>query len=152
MASEVFVVVETSPVGETVIGAFSTIEKARTVLPRHDTAKLQNYRVEFHVIDEPVLEEQAWTVRLSRDGATADVSPVILCNCGDDHDALENTSYIEGGGARMHVVVWATTKGGALDAAERYRAWLIEELIWGDQRLPIRPISAGRLAQEPVEA
>ncbi len=102
MAHEVYVVVESSRAGETVVGAFSTLEKARAVLPRGDSRRLEDYRVEFHVIDEPVEEEQAWTVVISRDGSEIEVSPVILCSCGDDHDRLENSSYIEAGGGRMH--------------------------------------------------
>jgi hypothetical protein len=147
MTGEVFVVVETSRVGETVVGAFSTIEKARAVLPRHDTKCLEDYRVEFHVIDEPLEEEQAWTVVMSRDGIRVDVSPVILCSCGEDHDALENSSYIEAGGGRMHVVVWAKTKGMALDAADRYRDWLIQEQIWATDELQIAPISANNVLE-----
>lgn len=150
MAHEVYVVVESSRAGETVVGAFSTLEKARAVLPRGDAKRLEDYRVEFHVIDEPVEEEQAWTVVMSRDGSEIEVSPVILCSCGDDHDRLENSSYIEAGGGRMHVVVWAKTKGSALDAADSYREWLVGKQVWQLDELQIPPISAqhvlGRMA------
>jgi len=154
MTSEIFVVVESSRVGETVVGAFSTIEKARAVLPRHDTRRLEDYRVEFHVIDEPIDEEQAWTVIMSRDGNRFDVTRVILCSCGEDHDALENSSYIEAGGGRMHCVVWALTKGMALDAGDRYREWLIKEGAWREEETRILPISAHSVfeATAPIEA
>jgi hypothetical protein len=147
MSREVYVVVESSRAGETVVGAFSTLERARAVLPRGDAKRLEDYRVEFHVIDEPVQEEQAWTVVMSRDGCEVDVSPVILCSCGDDHDRLENSSYIEAGGECMHVVVWAKTRGSALDAAGRYREWLLGEQVWRLDAVQIPPISAQHLRQ-----
>jgi hypothetical protein len=142
MSHEVYVVVESSRAGETVVGAFSTLEKARAVVPRGDAKRLEDYRVEFHVIDQPVEEEQAWTVVMSRDGDEIDVAPVILCSCGDDYDRLENSSYIEAGGGPLHVVVWARTKGSALDAAGRYRDWLVAEQIWRIDEVQVPPISA----------
>jgi HAMP domain-containing protein len=48
------------------------------------------------------------------------------CSCGDDHELLENSSYIESGGGPMHLVVWARSQGDALQAAERHRLELIE--------------------------
>lgn len=143
MSQEVYVVVESSRAGDAVIGVFSTIEKARAVLPSHDLKRmLEAYRVELHVLDYTPEENAPWLVVLSRDGKHTEVHRPVLCNCGDDHEQLDNASYLESGGGPMHLVVWARTQGDALAAAERHRVELIEADVWRGDEVPLRQITA----------
>ena len=126
-----YVVVEMSPAGDTVIGVFSSMAMAREAMPVHDTQRLiDNYRVELHVLDSPVEGEEPWRVSMDRSGAQFEVSHVVLCNCDADAEVLEHGSYIEAGGERVHLIVWAPTKGQALSTAELHRQWLIESRLW----------------------
>ena len=140
-----YVVVEMSRAGDTVIGVFSSMAKAREAMPVHDTQRLiDNYRVELHVLDTPVESEEPWRVSMDRSGAEFEVSRVVLCNCDADAEVLEHGSYIESGGERVHLIVWARTKGQALSTAEMHRQWLIESRLWEP--------SAGPVALENVSA
>jgi hypothetical protein len=143
MSQEVYVVVESSLAGDSVIGVFSTIEKARAVLPSHDLKRmLADYRVELHILDYAPEENQVWQVLLSRDGKQAEVHRPVLCNCGDDHEQLENSCYLESGGGPMHLVVWARTQGDALATAEHHRLELIEADVWRGEEVALRQITA----------
>jgi hypothetical protein len=144
MNEEIYVVVESSKAGESVIGVFSTIEKARAVLPSHDIKRmLEDYRIELHVLDYAREENEPWLVVLSRDGQHTEVHKPVLCNCGDDHEQLDHASYLESGGGPMHLVVWARTQGDALLAAERHRVELIDADVWRGDEVPLRQITAG---------
>ena len=90
-----YVVVEVSPAGDTVIGVFSSMTRAREAMPVHDTQRLiENYRVELHVLDSPIIAEEPWRVSMDKAGAQFEVSRVVLCNCDADVEVLEHGSYI----------------------------------------------------------
>jgi len=135
-----WVVVEASAAGDHVVGVFSDLEAARAVLPA-DAAKLGRYRVEGHVLDAP-REPRPWYVGLSRDGEVLDVAAYVGCSCDDDEPQMRRLSYVEADGSAMHVIVVAATPGAAIDAAQRYRAWLLERDVWGKGRLQLEPIEA----------
>jgi hypothetical protein len=112
--------------------------KAREAMPLHDTRRLiESYRVELHVVDQPGGVEEPWRVSLTRDGAGFEVERVVLCNCDADAEVLEHGSYIEAGGARVHLIVFARTKGQALWAAQAHRSWLVESRLWDSEPGPI---------------
>src|SRR5436309_15292636 len=120
-----FVVVERSEAGETVLGVFSSLEAARAQLPPASSGRLEHYRVEAHVIDQPAEEAMPWQVALGRGGEVVSAAPAILCNCEDDDRHFRANSYIERGGGRLNVVVMAKSPGQAIAAARDYAAWLI---------------------------
>ncbi len=68
MSDVVFVVVEHSPVGETVVGIFSSLEAARRVVPSAANGRLQDYRIEGHVVDATPDSRTPWRVVIDRDG------------------------------------------------------------------------------------
>jgi alkylated DNA nucleotide flippase Atl1 len=65
----VFVVVEQSPVGETVVGIFSSLEAARRIVPPAASGRLQDYRIEGHVVDATPDSRTPWQVVIDRDGS-----------------------------------------------------------------------------------
>lgn len=148
MGDEAYVVVETSGAGDSVIGVFSSIAAARQVLPTEDLDALRRYRVELHLVDEPHDEIVAWRVVMNKDGSEPEVSRVILCSCEDDEVILESGSYIEDGGERMQLIVWAQTQGQALHAAEKHRIRLLDSGVWGTRFVQLAGLSA---VQEPKE-
>lgn len=142
MSLEVYVVVESSRAGDSVIGAFSTVAAARRSLPVDDLRSLENYRVELHLLDEPSDMAQAWRVSVDKDGANVEVSRVILCSCEDDEAVVESGSYIEDGGKRMQLIVWSRTPGLAIAAVERCREFLLRRDIWRSQFVQLSAIAA----------
>src|SRR5688572_31014634 len=107
MSQELYLVIETSAAGDEVIGAFSTMAQARAALPEDNVARLiENFRIEMHILDEP-RQEEGWRVAISRDGSEISVSRLILCNCEADEETISRGSYIEDGGERMHLIMWA---------------------------------------------
>jgi hypothetical protein len=68
MSDIVYVVTEHSAVGETVLGVFSTIEEARQLVPQSRSARLEDFRIQAHVLGASPDPRTPWTVVLSRDG------------------------------------------------------------------------------------
>ncbi|MBV9581271.1 MAG: hypothetical protein JO057_22040 [Chloroflexi bacterium] len=68
MSDVVFVVTERSAVGDTVLGIFSSLETARQILPPADSGRLQDYRIEGHVLDAAPDQRIPWRVVVDRDG------------------------------------------------------------------------------------
>jgi hypothetical protein len=69
MSDVVYVVIERSAVGDTVLGVFATIEEARAVVPTGGGAHLEDYSIQGHVIGAAPEPRTPWTVVLTRDGA-----------------------------------------------------------------------------------
>ena len=68
MSELVFVVTEHSPVGETVVGIFSSLAAAQRVVPPAASGRLHDYRIEGHVVDATPDPSTAWRVVVDRDG------------------------------------------------------------------------------------
>jgi hypothetical protein len=64
----VFVVVEQSPVGETVVGVFSSLAAAQDVVPAAASGRLHEYRIEGHIVDARPDPRTAWRVVIDRGG------------------------------------------------------------------------------------
>ena len=141
----VWVVVEQSAVGATVVGAFETLEGAREAvssLSRGDMRLLENYRVEGHVLGQGKVESVPWRVELTAAGEVLDAVPLVFCSCEDDDAQFRKQSYISARGDQMSVVVLARTPGQAIIAAEEYRAWLRDNGHWADDGAMLQPIEA----------
>jgi hypothetical protein len=69
MSDVVYVVTEQSAVGETVLGVFATIEAARSVVPSGNGVRLEDYRIQGHVLGDAPDARTAWTVVLTREGS-----------------------------------------------------------------------------------
>ena len=143
MSDLLFVVVERSEAGETVLGVFSSLEMARAQLPPSSSGRLENYRVEAHVVDQPVEEATPWQIALGLEGEVVSAAPAVLCNCEDDDRHFHANSFIERGGERLNVVVMARSPGRAIAAAREYGAWLMENGVWGEDEVAVEPIFAG---------
>jgi len=143
MGELLFVVVERSEAGETVLGVFSSVEAARAQLPQASSGRLEQYRVEAHVVDQPAAGATPWQIALAREGDILSASPAIFCNCEDDDLHFHANSFIEQGGGRLNVVVMAQSPGRAIAAARDYGAWLIENGVWGEDEVAVEPIFAG---------
>lgn len=141
MSTAVYVTVETSPAGEHVVGVFTSLEQARAVLRSLDVDRLADYRIEFHLLDEPP-RPSPWTVVLARDGAVCDVAPFVGCSACDLDQLMADASFIEDGGERMRVAVWAPTPGRAIAAADALRRRLVQCGAWGTERVPLAPLHA----------
>ena len=139
----VFVVVERSEAGETVLGVFSSIEAARAQLPPASSGRLEHYRIEGHVVDRPAEEATPWQIALGREGGVVSAAPAVFCNCEDDDRHFHANSFIERGGGQLNVVVMAKSPGQAIAAARDYGAWLTENGVWGDDEVAVEPIFAG---------
>jgi hypothetical protein len=137
-----FVVVESTPVGESVIGVFSSIEAARAVLPDVATGRLGDYRIEVHVLDAPLDVYSAWQVSLDYEGDVISAEPLISCACCDEDASIRQASFIEAGGELLRLAVWARTRGGAIAAASAYARRLIDDGLWqrGMTLTPVPPI------------
>jgi hypothetical protein len=126
----VFVVIESSEAGESVVGVFSSLQKARAILPSAESGRLYDYRVEYRVLDEPQLEPTAWQVSIRRDGSFERVEPIIACAYCDEQHTVAEASFIEAGGDVMRLGVWAITQGSAIAAARAEAERLIEDGTW----------------------
>ena len=142
MPDVMYLVIERSDVGETVLGVFSSLDRARQILPPLSSGRLEHYRVEYRLLDQPPEPRTPWQVVLSRDGTVVSAEVVIRCSCEDDDRRLARGSFIERGGQRLCVVVWAASPGQAIAAAQRYRAWLLERELWDSQGRQLPPIEA----------
>ena len=142
MSDLLFVVVERTPVGDSVLGVFSSIERARALIPPFGNERFHAFRVECHVVDAAPEVPTSWQVVITRAGVVRDIEVAIGCFGADDDACLEDASYIERGGERLHVIVWAKTKGEAAVAAAEYRRWLLEQGVWGSEERKVEPIHA----------
>jgi len=142
MEKLLFVVVEKSDAGESVLGVFSTLEGARAVLPPVSSGRLEDYRVEGHVLDEGP-DARPWQIAVDREGSLVSAEPAIFCNCEDDDHHFHANSFIEAGGGRLNVVVTAPSPGRAVEAAKEYARWLQETGTWGDVETAVEPIAVG---------
>jgi hypothetical protein len=142
MSQLVYLVIESSDVGEAVLGVFSTLEKARQILPPMSSGRLDRYRVEYRLFDEPPEPRTPWQVVLDRGGALITAELVVRCNCEDDEGRFVRGSFIDHGGNRLHLVVFARSPGEAVAAAQRYREQLLEHGVWGSEARQLAPIEA----------
>jgi hypothetical protein len=145
MESElVWTVVEASPAGDTVVGVYTLLGRAReavSLLAAEGT--LEDYRIEGHVLDSGKEADIPWQVRLARGGEHLDTSPFTGCSCADDEAEFHRRSFIERDGEAMSVIVFAPTPGRAIGAAETLREWLLQQDLWAPGR-QLEPIQAGR--------
>lgn len=138
-----WVVVEHSDVGDTVVGVFSTLEAARRAIDGVSPERLEDYRIEGHALDEGKRQPTPWRVLLREDGTVEDASPFVGCSSCDDADNYERMrrlSYVDESG-ELSLVVFARTPGSAMEAAARFKTWLVEQGLWRDE-LPLEPIEA----------
>lgn len=126
----VYVVVESSAVGETVLGVYTSLDQARAVLPPASSGRLNDYRVEARLLNAQPDRETAYEVVVSRDGGVEFAAPAIRCACEDDDRRLLEGSYVEAGGERMRQIVWAASPGEAIAASQHYRHQLLEHDLW----------------------
>lgn len=131
MSDVVYLVVERSPVSDSVLGVFSTIEQARDRLPAFGSEHFDDYRIECHVVDHPTEVYRPWQVAVDREAGLQAVEPAVTCSCCDEEESLAKASFLEQGGRRMQLIVWARTRGQAGEAGGRYRDWLLERDGWG---------------------
>lgn len=145
----VWVVVEHSAVGDTTVGVFTTIEKARETVNELGGDRLQDYRIEGHAIDEPKSEPLPWQVIMTHDGEVESTTLFIGCSCQDDEEEYYKRSFVEQGGETMYVIAFAATPGQAIAVANDYRKWLLDTGHWGTGEVRLTPIHA-RMKIEPV--
>jgi hypothetical protein len=141
----VWVVVEQSPVGSTVVGTYEALDQAReavTSLSKGQISLLENYRIEGHVLGRGKVESVPWHVELAADGEVLGAAPLVFCSCEDDDAQFRKRSFIATGGQQMSIVVLARTPGHAIFAAEEYRAWLRDNGRWVDEGAMLEPIEA----------
>ncbi len=70
MSDLVYVVTERSAAGETILGVFSTVEEARSVVPPvFNGCRLEDYRIHAQVLGAKPDPSTAWVVVLSRTGS-----------------------------------------------------------------------------------
>jgi hypothetical protein len=142
MSIPVYVLVESSPAGDYIVGVFSTYQQARATLHRVAGDQIEPFRIELHMPDEPPDAPTAWLVRIERDGGPPAVTRFAGCSSCDEERLLANASFIEAGGARMQVIVRAWTPGQALAAAGALRRRLLALDEWGTEFRPLAPIDA----------
>jgi len=138
----VWTVVERSAAGDTLIGVYTTLEKARAVVSSLAQGRYEDYGIEGHVLDEGKESATAWQVTLSRDGTHLATTPFVGCSCADDEAEYRKRSFIQDGGERMSVIVFAPTPGLAIATAERYRLWLQQNDLWTTRAQQLEPIEA----------
>ena len=141
-SSLVWTVVEASPAGDTVVGVYSLLARAREAVSRlASDAALEDYRIEGHVLDSGKETDIPWQVRLDRTGDHIDTSPFAGCSCADDEAEIRRRCFIERDGEAMSVIVFAPTPGRAIDTAGRLREWLQRQDLWAPSR-QLEPIQA----------
>jgi hypothetical protein len=136
MADPVFVVVESTKAGDSVLGVFTSIERARAILADLPADRLNDYKVECHLPDEPLDIYTPWQVSIRYDGDVEAAEPIISCACCDEEETAGRASFIEAGGDLMRLAVWARSRGRAIVAAETQGRRLIEEGVW-QRRMPM---------------
>ena len=137
----VWTVLESSPAGDTLVGVYTSLERARSVVSLLAQGRLEDYRIEGHALDHE-REVTPWQVSLSRDGAHLGTSPFIGCSCADDEAEYYKRSFVADGGERMSVIVFAPTPGRAIATAEHYRRWLHKQGLWSERVQPLQPLQA----------
>lgn len=141
----VWSVVETSPAGDTVVGIYTTLSRARDVVTQLANGRFEDYRIEGHTLDHGKDEDVPWQVYLGRVGEHLGTTPFAGCNCSDDEIEFQRRSFIERDGESMSVIVFAPTPGHAIATADHYREWLQEQGLWAPlQRLhPLQAAPSG---------
>jgi hypothetical protein len=137
----VWSVVESSAAGETVVGVYTTLSRAREVVSQLAEGRYEDYRIEGHAIDEGKETDTPWQVHLGRNGEHLGTMPFAGCSCAEDEPEFVRRSFIERDGESMSVIVLAPTPGRAIAAANRFREWLQEEGLWAPER-QLQPIQA----------
>ena len=130
MSQLLYVVIASAPSGDRVAGVFSGADKAFGHIPPEEERDGATYRVEYHVLDEPVDPYGPWWLVMAKDGTLDHAADAPSCICDDD-------CYIEPGGRRMHIIVWARSEERATEVADSYRRWLVESGIWQDEPLQL---------------
>ena len=139
----VWVVTEHSAAGDSVVGVYSTLEKARAVIASlAGEGRLEDFRVEGHVPDTEREEPLPWQIGLSTEGDLLRCEPFIGCSCSEDEEQMRKLSFVESDARSMYVIVFAKTPGGAIAAAQQYRSWLQEGDRWPSGFAPLEPIQA----------
>jgi len=136
----VWAVTEASAAGDTLVGVYSKLTRARAVVSQLAAdGRLQDYRIEGHALDIVKEAGLPWQVSLARNGAHLGTSRFTGCSCADDEVEFHRRSFITRDGEAMSVIVLAPTPGRAIAAAGRYRGWLLEQGLWAPD-LPLEPI------------
>ncbi len=139
----VWVVTEHSAAGDSVVGVFSTLQKAREVIASlAGEGRLEDFRVEGHVPDAVREEALPWQIGLSAEGDLLRAEPFIGCSCSEDEEQIRKLSFVESDGRSMYVIVFAKTPGAAIAAAQQYRGWLQEGDRWPAGFAQLEPIQA----------
>jgi len=134
-------VIETSPTGDTVVGVYTTLGRAREIVSSLADGRFEDYRIEGHVPDETRHDDQAWQVHLKRDGGHLETVQFAGCSCADDVAEFLRRSFVARDAESMSVIVFAPTPGRAIAAADRYRDWLLDQGLWASA-LQLEPIQA----------
>lgn len=136
----VWSVVESSAAGDTVVGVYAALSRARDVVSQLADGRYEDYRIEGHALDQGKEMDTAWQVYLGRGGEHLGTTPFAGCSCADDEVEFVRRSFIERDGESMSVIVLAPTPGRAIASAERFREWLQQQDLWaaGRQLQPIQ--------------
>ena len=149
MSEATFVVIESSKAGDSVLGVFSSYEKARALLPPVESGRLGDYRIECHVVDEPLDLYSPWQVSINRYGEVEGVEPVIACAYCDEEYTVVSSSFAEADGRLIRLGVWARTRGAAIAAAEAYAQRLLDDGGWPSPGSLVSPIHTEEPAAAP---
>jgi len=110
MSELAFVVTERSLAGDTLVGVYTTLEKARAQLPPYESGRLFDFTIQANVIDAAP-QAVPWTVLLTCYGEAYEVTPYVQCSgCPDPEDG---GYHIDDSDDSMHAVIWAPTPGEA---------------------------------------
>ena len=137
----VWTVVESSPAGETTVGVYTTLTRAREVVSELADGNYEDYRIEGHALDHGKEMNAPWQVHLTRDGTHLQTLPFAGCACADDEAEFLRRSFVERDGEAMSVIAFAPTPGIAIASAQRYREWLVEQDLWSPG-LQLQPIQS----------
>jgi hypothetical protein len=111
----VYVVTERSLAGDTLVGVYTSLEKARAQLPSYESGRLFDFTVQANVIDSPPAP-MPWTVSLTCYGEAFEVTPYIQCSgCPDP---IDGAYHITSKDDSMHATIWALTPGEATARAK----------------------------------
>ena len=141
----VWSVVESSAAGDTVVGIYTTLNRAREVVSQLSNGRLEDYRIEGHSLDFGKETDVPWQVGLGKDGQHLSTIPFIGCSCSEDEIQFRRRSYIDADGEAMSIIVLAPTPGPAIEAVQNYRKWLLEKDAWAAS-LRLEPIQASPAA------
>jgi hypothetical protein len=139
----VWSVVESSAAGDTVVGIYTTLSRAREVVSQLSNGRLEDYRIEGHSLDFGKETDIPWHVRLGKDGQHLSTAPFVGCSCSEDEVEFRRRSYIDADSEAMSIIVLAPTPRPAIEAAQRYRVWLLKQDAWAPS-LRLEPIQAAQ--------